>query len=278
MNDKLREALQQIINLPTVTPDHAHGGVHPPYLEWHRVAAIARSALAATPQADPADGALREALLNHWITAVECNHEDATDTVRCSCSVWTGTPQPTVGDAVKQWIDHLFAQLAAADAAPEPTMSEHRRSTSMTMLDEGRLHDLEQAALHANAHPRSVKRHEGTTEDLAAWATRNVVLTAEHDGDRPVYAVWARYGPRPEPAEEARIIALTGNGPTSEANAWLAALADPETVTELVRGYRGFLLCTETREPNDRDADYFRQGWQTRDAGLYAESSDERTA
>jgi hypothetical protein len=50
----LREALQRIIDLPTVVPDHGHGGVLPPYLEWHRVAEIARAALASSDDvADP---------------------------------------------------------------------------------------------------------------------------------------------------------------------------------------------------------------------------------
>lgn len=47
--DVARAALQAIIDLPTVVPDHPHGGVHPPYLEWTRVAAIARAALDPTP-------------------------------------------------------------------------------------------------------------------------------------------------------------------------------------------------------------------------------------
>lgn len=42
------EALEAIVDLPTVVPDHDHGGVYPPYLEWVRVAELARAALSAT--------------------------------------------------------------------------------------------------------------------------------------------------------------------------------------------------------------------------------------
>lgn len=41
----VRDALQAIVDLPTVVPDHPHGGVHPPYLEWRAVVDIARAAL-----------------------------------------------------------------------------------------------------------------------------------------------------------------------------------------------------------------------------------------
>ena len=45
--ERLRGALEAIVNHPCVVPDHPHGGVHPPYLEWKPVAHIARSALGA---------------------------------------------------------------------------------------------------------------------------------------------------------------------------------------------------------------------------------------
>lgn len=53
---------------------------------------------------------MKATLQNHWVTAVECNHEDKTDTVRCSCSVWTGTPQPSIGKAIEQWVQHVMEQ------------------------------------------------------------------------------------------------------------------------------------------------------------------------
>lgn len=45
----LRAALDAILALPTVVPDHPHGGVYPPYLEWTKVAEIIRAA-ATTPE------------------------------------------------------------------------------------------------------------------------------------------------------------------------------------------------------------------------------------
>lgn len=43
--ERLLRALKAVIELPTVVPDHPHGGVHPPYLEWVKVAAIVDTAL-----------------------------------------------------------------------------------------------------------------------------------------------------------------------------------------------------------------------------------------
>ena len=62
---------------------------------------------------------VREALEGHWITAMECDHVTETDIVRCSCSVWTGTSQPSVGAAVRQWIAHVFALASLGGTAVE---------------------------------------------------------------------------------------------------------------------------------------------------------------
>jgi len=75
-------------------------------------------------------------LRGHWLTAVECDHEAATDTARCSCSMWTGTPQPSVGEAVDQWIAHVLSNLESSvqvgAVAPGPGIAEaedlYRRS------------------------------------------------------------------------------------------------------------------------------------------------------
>lgn len=79
--------------------------------ELHRRSAMGRrvkvhaSILAIEAEAR-AELALR--LLDHYVTAIDCDHEAKTDTVRCSCSIWTGTPQPSVRDAVRQWVDHVL--------------------------------------------------------------------------------------------------------------------------------------------------------------------------
>lgn len=49
----------------------------------------------------------------HYVTAVDCNHQAMTDTVRCSCSVWTGTPQPSVGQAINEWVQHVLVEAQA---------------------------------------------------------------------------------------------------------------------------------------------------------------------
>ena len=58
----------------------------------------------------------RRILAIHWITAIECDHEARTDTVRCSCSVWTGTPRASVGAAVTQWIEHVQLLISGGGA------------------------------------------------------------------------------------------------------------------------------------------------------------------
>jgi hypothetical protein len=60
---------------------------------------------------------MRTALALHYVTAIDCDHDVATDTVRCNCSVWTGTPQANVGLAVSEWIDHVLAVAALAKAS-----------------------------------------------------------------------------------------------------------------------------------------------------------------
>lgn len=55
--------------------------------------------------------ALRTVLRLHYVTAIECDHDAKTDTIRCNCSVWTGTPQPSVGAAVGEWVEHVMESL-----------------------------------------------------------------------------------------------------------------------------------------------------------------------
>jgi hypothetical protein len=58
---------------------------------------------------------LWEALTGHYVTAIDCDHDAKTDIVRCSCSVWTGTPQPSVGAAVREWADHVMEVTSRPD-------------------------------------------------------------------------------------------------------------------------------------------------------------------
>lgn len=58
---------------------------------------------------EAAGASMVDVLRKHWITAIECDHKAKTDTVRCSCSIWTGTPQASVGFAVEQWVQHIQA-------------------------------------------------------------------------------------------------------------------------------------------------------------------------
>lgn len=58
-----------------------------------------------------------EMLRKHWLWQVECHHETKTDTPRCSCSRWPCEPQPSVGEAVERWIEHVLEELIAEGIA-----------------------------------------------------------------------------------------------------------------------------------------------------------------
>lgn len=87
----------------------------------------------ATPA--PREEALRTVLREHWLTAIDCDHEAKTDTARCYCTRWTGAPQPNVGAAVEEWIAHVLAALASLPASREKPLSEysaHELTTALT--------------------------------------------------------------------------------------------------------------------------------------------------
>lgn len=51
----------------------------------------------------------------HYVTKIDCDPIAKTDTVRCNCSVWTGTPQPSIGAAAREYADHV-ARLLRGDS------------------------------------------------------------------------------------------------------------------------------------------------------------------
>jgi hypothetical protein len=52
-----------------------------------------------------------ETLRKHWLWQVECQHAEKTDTPRCFCSLWVCDPQPSVGQAVERWVEHVLEHL-----------------------------------------------------------------------------------------------------------------------------------------------------------------------
>jgi hypothetical protein len=70
---------------------------------------ISQSLAADTIDRLTSTGVTRGHLYDHWLVAVQCDHEAKTDTAVCSCSRWKDVPHASVGDAVKAWIDHVFA-------------------------------------------------------------------------------------------------------------------------------------------------------------------------
>lgn len=114
-------------------------------------------------------------------------------------------------------------------------------------IETDRLDQIEHAAEHAVSWPRTVSALD--PEGIVEWFAESYRLTVEADDDpeaaeRPFYVVWSSpqsfQGEQVVPLE-ARIAAITGNGPHAEAGAWLACYLDPETVLELLRGYRASL-------------------------------------
>lgn len=57
----------------------------------------------------------KQTLSLHWLTNIECDHEAKTDTARCWCGYWTGTPQPSVAMAVQEWINHVMSHYEDAE-------------------------------------------------------------------------------------------------------------------------------------------------------------------
>lgn len=50
-------------------------------------------------------------LKEHWLSHIQCNHENKTDKAFCSCSEMGGEECHSVGAAVQSWIDHVLEQL-----------------------------------------------------------------------------------------------------------------------------------------------------------------------
>lgn len=55
---------------------------------------------------------LKRVTEGHYLTAMKCDHEAKTDVAVCWC-MWTSSPQPCVGDAVKEFADHVAEKYEA---------------------------------------------------------------------------------------------------------------------------------------------------------------------
>jgi len=54
-------------------------------------------------------------LAEHWLYSVECDPEAKTDRAHCSCSLVAFPVRPSVGDAVRDWAEHVAAILTAQE-------------------------------------------------------------------------------------------------------------------------------------------------------------------
>jgi hypothetical protein len=54
-------------------------------------------------------------LAEHWLARVECDPDTKTDRAHCSCSLVAFPVRPSVGDAVRDWAEHVAAVLAAQE-------------------------------------------------------------------------------------------------------------------------------------------------------------------
>jgi len=54
-------------------------------------------------------------LAEHWLARVECDPEAKTDRAHCSCSMVALLVRPSVGDAVRDWAEHVAAILTAQE-------------------------------------------------------------------------------------------------------------------------------------------------------------------
>ena len=66
--------------------------------------------------------ALRQALRDHYLAGIECDHERKRDRASCSCSRVTLPWRRTVGDAVESWARHVeeIAGFNLASKEPRP--------------------------------------------------------------------------------------------------------------------------------------------------------------
>ena len=64
---------------------------------------------------------LAHVLRDHYLAGVHCDHEANTDKPSCSCSMWNCPPQPSVGEAVERWVEHVLTKCndLSALAAPD---------------------------------------------------------------------------------------------------------------------------------------------------------------
>ena len=54
---------------------------------------------------------MAQVLREHWLTGLECDHEAKTDVANCFCGRWRPAPEPSVGQAVERWVEHVMEQV-----------------------------------------------------------------------------------------------------------------------------------------------------------------------
>lgn len=53
-----------------------------------------------------------QALGDHWLWQMVCDHEAKTDVAICSCGLWRSGAMASVGDAATAWAEHALAAAA----------------------------------------------------------------------------------------------------------------------------------------------------------------------
>ena len=59
---------------------------------------------------------LADALQQHYLSEIVCDHERKMDNPRCACSLVDLGWHPSVGAAVQAWVDHVLTVVAPARA------------------------------------------------------------------------------------------------------------------------------------------------------------------
>jgi hypothetical protein len=67
-----------------------------------------------------------ELLRKHYLCGIQCNHERKIDRAICACSEWNCPPQPTVGEAVERWIEHVASRTDLTRPAPSAPQDKAR--------------------------------------------------------------------------------------------------------------------------------------------------------
>jgi len=195
------------------------------------------------PGASKPDGGIRERLsvlvAQHW-PILDCNEETHQDRTTCSCALHGATWQPTVGQAIKEWADHLAEQLF-------PTGLFHGDQT-FDWIEDWKKHIRSLIPADISAKAKEREESDPAVRELGAdyiLEGRRTITAEEHDAKIRREAYLEFY----EPLRYANSLIL-------DIQAWAESLPDNIDIPPELKTLGGHLLgCTITAETGANEAD-----------------------